>query len=92
MCRLEEPGLLPSYHQLRPGDVIIHPQCLNVTPYTNYIEQVIAIDCTTTDKMSLRMNNPKNLDEAKLNHLKHHLTNEANKFNRPDQSIKAEKV
>ena len=86
-CLLEQPGLLPSFPQLRPGDVIIHSQCHNITPHTNYIEQVLAIDCTATDKMPTRMNNLVDLDEAKLNHLKYHLNNETKISNRPPQSI-----
>ena len=84
-CLLKKLGLLPLFPQLRPGDVILYPKQYNKTHHTNYIEPILAIDCTTTDKVHKRMENPADLHTAKINHLKHHLNNEAKKYNRAPQ-------
>ena len=86
-CLLEKPGLLPSFQQLRPRDVILYPKQYNKTPHTNFIEILLAINCITIDEVHKGMETPADLHKANINHLKHYLNNEAKNIIRAPQKI-----
>ena len=86
-CEMETSRLLPSFPNLRPGDITLYCTSNPLAKFFRESFSITAIDCTTTGEYRHCQLSPSNFMEAKSNTLKLHLKHEAMKYNRNSYQI-----